>query len=522
MLTDYRVRQREYLLEISRALTAQLNLDELLQMVLEAATKMMTGQAGLIALRGPDGSFAIGASYGLPQALLPYFESLLTDIPDDADRSRFHIPGLADKLGRVVAGLGLRLQQVVALPMPIGRELIGVLYVFRAYGTRFTANDRQVLATFADQAAVAVHNAQLYERLSQEKHRLDAILEYSADGVLILDAAHRVVVFNRALAQLSGWSAAAGLGRHHDEVVRWAHLETNLDLSSAVAGGWPLPSARPLYVEGDLRRQSGGTVSVGITYAPLFDREGRLVNIIANVRDITRFREADEIKSTFISVISHELKTPVALIKGYADTLLREDACWDLETMRESLMIVIEEADRLNQLIDNLLDASRLQAGALPLEIDQVALDALAERVAGHFRTQTGIHQVVVNFPPHFPVVEGDPRRLEQVLNNLVSNAIKYSPAGGRIEVRGRALPNEVVVTVSDQGVGIPFEEQPRVFERFFRGTRERRQRTPGAGLGLYLVKAIVEAHAGRIWVESNPGEGAAFSFAIPRQQTSN
>lgn len=522
MLIDYRVRQREYLLEISRALTAQLNLDELLQMVLKSATSMLAGQAGLIALRGTDGSFTIRASYGLPRALAPYFEPLLADIPDDADQSRFHIPGLAEKLGRIVAGLGLRLQQVVALPMAIKRELIGVLYVFRAYGTRFTADDRQILASFADQAAIAVHNAQLYERISQEKRRLDAILEYSADGVMILNPAHRIVVFNRALVQLSGWSAAESLGHHHDEVIQWARLETDLDLASAAAGGWPLPSARPLYVEGDLRRRNGSTISIGITYAPLFDRDDHLVNIITDVRDITRFREADEIKSTFVSVISHELKTPVALIKGYADTLLRKDACWDQDTMQESLTVIVEEADRLNQLIDNLLDASRLQAGALPLEMDQVALGALAERVASRFRTQTQVHEIVVNFPPDFPAAEGDSGRLEQVLNNMVSNAIKYSPKGGRIEISGRVLPSEVVVTISDQGVGIPFEEQPRVFERFFRGTRERHQRTPGAGLGLYLVKAIVQAHGGRTWVESNPEEGAAFSFAIPRLRTSN
>ena len=522
MLTDYRVRQREYLLEISRALTAQLKLDELLQMVLEAATNMLAGQAGLIALRDPDGSFAIRASHGLPHALTPYFEPLLTDVPDDADPRRFHIPGLAQKLGLVAAELGLRLQQVVALPMAIRREMIGVLYVFRAYGTRFTSDDRQVLASFADQAAVAVHNAQLYERISNEKRRLDAILEYSADGVLILDSGHRIAVFNRALVQLSRWPAAEALGRHHDDVIRWARLETDLDLAGAVAGGWPLPSARPLYVEGDLRRHRGGTVSVGITYAPLFDREGRLVNIIADVRDITRFREADEVKSTFISVISHELKTPVALIKGYADTLLRKDACWEPDMMQESLTVIVEEADRLNNLIDNLLDASRLQAGALPFEVDQVALDALADRVARRFRTQTRIHEIGVRFPPNFPVVEGDPGRLEQVLNNLVSNAIKYSPDGGTIEISGRASPDEVIVTVSDQGVGVPFEEQSRVFESFFRGARERHQRTPGAGLGLYLAKAIVQAHGGRIWVESNPGDGAAFSFTVPRHQISD
>jgi len=516
MLIDYRVRQREYLLEISRALTAQLHLDELLHMVLEAATEILAGQAGLIALRNPDASFTIRASYGLPQALAPYFEPLLADIPDDTDRSRFHIPGIADKLGQIVSGLGLRLQQVVALPMAIRKELIGVLYVFRAYGTRFTANDRQVLASFADQAAIAVHNAQLYERISYEKRRLDAILEYSADGVLILDSAHRVTLFNRALAQLSGWSAANAIGRHHDEVIHWARVETDIDFAKATAGGWPLSSARPIYVEGDLRRRHGGSISVGITYAPLFDREGRLVNIIADVRDITRFREADKVKSTFISVISHELKTPVALIKGYADTLLREDARWDPETTQESLTVIMEEADRLNQLVDDLLDASRLQAGGLSLEIEPVSLDALVEHVAGRFRTQTQEHEIHTRFPDSLPAVYGDAARLEQVLDNLVANAIKYSARGGRIEISGRALSDEVIITVSDEGVGSPFEEQPRVFERFFRGARERNQRTPGAGLGLYLAKSIVQAHGGRIWVESNPAEGASFSFAIP------
>jgi len=518
MLTDYRVRQRDHLLEISRALTAQLDLDDLLEIVLEAAAEMLSGQASLIALRDPDdGSFSIAASYGLPSALVPYFEPLLSDIPDYADPSRFRIPGLAEKLGEVVAGLGLRLEQVVALPMSIRDELIGVLYVFRAYGGRFTANDRQVLASFADQAAIAVYNAQLYERVSQEKRRLDAILEYSADGVLILDSAQRIRVFNRALSRLTGWSASEALEHHHDEVIRWAHLETDRDLSDAVAGGWPLPSARPLYVEGDLRRKNGGTVSVGIIYAPLFGQGGRLVNIIANVRDITRFREADEIKSTFVSVISHELKTPVSLIQGYAETLLRKDARWDPRTRQESLEVILEEADHLNHLIDNLLDASRLEAGKLPLDMERVALDVLAERAVERFGTQTDAHVIEVDFPSDFPTIQGDPRRLEQVFNNLLSNAIKYSPQGGPIKIAGRHNSEEIIVTVTDEGVGIPFEEQPHIFESFFRGSREYQQQTSGAGLGLYLAQAIVEAHDGRIWVESSPGEGAAFSFAIPR-----
>jgi signal transduction histidine kinase len=252
-------------------------------------------------------------------------------------------------------------------------------------------------------------------------------------------------------------------------------------------------------------------------YAPLFGQDRRLVNIIANVRDITRFREADEIKSTFVSVISHELKTPVALIQGYAETLLRKDARWDPKTREESLEVILEEADRLHHLIDNLLDASRLEAGKLPLEKEPLALDALAQRVAERFRTQTDDHEINVSFPEEFPVIRGDPTRLEQVLNNLLSNAIKYSPEGGPIDISGNPATDRVTVTVTDRGVGIPFEEQPHIFESFYRGSREYQQQTAGAGLGLYLAKAIVEAHGGEIWVDSDPGEGAAFSFSLPR-----
>lgn len=523
MALSLRTRHWDYLLRIGQALTAQLDLDTVLQMVLKAAVSLLDGQAGLIALRQPEGRFAIRAVYGLPARLRDYFSILLSDIPEKAGRSDFLIPDLARKLRQVALETALPLRQVVALPMFAGRDLIGVLYVFRAHGSVFTPEERQILTTFADQAAIAVHNAQLYHQLATEKRRLDAILQYSADGVMVLDPAQRITVFNRALSEMTRWPVPEALGRHHDEVIQWHHLDTEMDLSKAIAGGWPLatdagPKA-PLYVEGDLRQRSGGRVSVGITYAPLLDREGRLVNIIGNVRDISRFREADRLKNTFVSIISHELKTPVTIIRGYAETLIRPEAKWDRETLQEGLAVIIEEAEHLNQLIDDLLDASRLQAGALSLQMEEVALDRLAERVVQRFQPQTDNHDIAARFPPDFPTIRGDPRRLEQVLNNLVSNAIKYSPDGGRIRIRGRVRPDEVVVTVTDEGIGIPAPEQSRVFEPFYRVDDSAGRDTEGVGLGLYLAKAIVEAHGGRIWVESEPGKGSAFSFALPRHQ---
>jgi len=478
MLRDYQVRQREYLLEISRAITAQLDLDAVLRLIIQYAVEMLRGRAGLIALRQDDGTFHVRASYGLPAKLPHLFAPLFADIPyrlERTDLARWTIPDLEVKLALVSAALG------------------------------------------TDQAAIAVQNARLYQEVINEKRRLDAIIANSGDGIMILDCEYRVEVFNKALEEMTGVPASRAIGRPCHEVL---DLRDHQQSHSVCETECPLKFKSPgerLYVEGDVMRSDGSVITVGITYSPLFDDDGELVNVIANVRDITRFREAEEMKSTFISVISHELKTPVSLIKGYASTLRREDAKWDEQTLRESLAVIEEESDRLNQLIDNLLDASRLQAGALKLELGYVALDKLAAQTVKKFRTQTHKHILSLDFPPDFPPVLGDSERLRQVLTNLLSNAIKYSPQGGTIRVSGRADDDWVYVAVSDEGIGIPKEEQERIFDRFYRVESSLSRRTQGAGLGLFLVKAVIEAHQGRVWVESAPGQGATFVFALPR-----
>ncbi|NLF10195.1 MAG: HAMP domain-containing histidine kinase, partial [Anaerolineaceae bacterium] len=228
--------------------------------------------------------------------------------------------------------------------------------------------------------------------------------------------------------------------------------------------------------------------------------------------------QAEEMKSTFVSVVSHELKTPVALIKGYAETLRRDDAQWDRDTLREGLDVIGEEADHLTHLIDDLLEASRIQAGGLKLQPTDVHLPRLAEKVVDAFRTQTQVHEFELDFPADFPPVWGDPERLREVVANLVSNAVKYSPAGGKVWVGGRVDRAGVTVYVADKGIGIPAEEQDAIFDRFYRVESGLQRRTEGTGLGLYLVKAVVEAHGGRIWVESAPDRGSIFIFTLPRR----
>jgi signal transduction histidine kinase len=412
----------------------------------------------------------------------------------------------------------------LGLPLAAHEQVIGVIFIFRNYPDLFTPNDRVLLQSFADQAAIAVFNAQLYGQVTYEKKRLDALLDSAADGILILDANLNIERCNEAVERLFGQTREEITGKPHNEIIIWKGEPQGKTLEESVVNGWPLTPNATLYVEGDLERPLPPPLPVGITYAPLLSEENKLRNIIVSVRDITHFRTADELKATFISIVSHELRTPVALIKGYASTLRRDDAKWDKRTINESLAVIEEEADRLSKMVDDLLDASRLQAGGLSLNHADVSLPSLALRVTERFAPQSPKHHLVADFPKNFPVILGDENRLEQVISNLVSNALKYA-SEGEIRISGTVRPEQVIICVSDEGPGIEVKDIPHIFDRFYRSTKAVKQ-TKGAGLGLYLARAIVEAHGGRIWADApapstthrpKPDTGARICFSLPR-----
>jgi signal transduction histidine kinase len=510
MLPDFRVRQRDYLLEIARLLTEELDLEKLLQRILRVAIEMLAGQAGLIALKEAEG-WRVAAAHKIQPAFLSYLQPLLAD----GKVRELDVRELNRMLKDLTYTASLGLLNGTGLPLAAHGQVIGVIFIFRNYPDLFTANDRVLLQSFADQAAVAVFNAQLYGQVNYEKQRLDALLDSAADGILILNSDHSIERSNGAFERLLGMKRDEIVGRDHDDVVRWANQPQGATLQEAEKMGWRLAPDEPLYVEGDLERPLPPPVAVGITYAPLLSAEGKLRNIVVSVRDITHFRTAEEIKSTFISIVSHELRTPVTLIKGYASTLRRDDAKWDKAVVRDSLAVIEDEADRLSKMIDDLLDASRLQAGGLSLNRADVSLPAVATRVAERLGMQSGKSRIVTEFPPKFPVILGDETRLEQVLFNLVSNALKYA-IQGEIRIGGSTAAGQVSVCVSDQGPGIDSRDLPHIFERFYRSTNAVKQ-TKGAGLGLYLARAIVEAHGGRMWADPKPAAGARICFSLPR-----
>ncbi len=516
MLPDARVRQRDYLLEIAKALTQELDINKLLGRILNISIELLAGQAGLIVLRDERSKWKVSVSEGISQpfmrVLLPYLDRMPKSTENPFEEELRQINELLNEL---IDSIATGSFSGVGLPLIVRQRIIGVIFIFRTYRVNFSANDRTLLASFADQAAIAVHNAQLYAHIDSERKRLDTLLNAAAEGVLILDRDSVILDCNRAFSQMVGAREADITGKTHDQVIRWYAPPAMPTLEQAEADGWPLTPNATLYVEGDLQKMSGGSIPVGITYAPLTNEANELVSVIATVIDITRFRQADELKSTFISVVSHELKTPVALIKGYVSTLRRGDVKWDAEIVQDSLQVIEEESDRLTELIENLLDTTRLQSGNLRINRAELDLELLVRQTADRLGKQSQKHTITVEFPPQFPTVIGDEDRLQQVISNLLSNALKYTPKGV-ITVAGTVHPKDVVVCVSDEGDGIAPADVPHIFDRFYRAPESARK-TKGAGLGLYLSKSIVEAHGGKIWIDRQRTHGTRICFSLPR-----
>lgn len=517
MLPDFRVRQRDYLLEIAQAITQELNLDTLLKRILQLTADLLSGHAGLVALRGGNG-WRVAVSHGINPEFVKYLDPILAEVPDHEDPARFEVAYINKILLQIGRRSSWGMLAGVGLPLTVHNNVIGVIFIFRNTRGSFSLDDRKLLQSFANQAAIAVQNAQLYTQLSSEKQRMDAMLDSVADGILIFSTDHVIERANPAFESLYGLPVDKIVGKLYEDIVIFNRIDHGESLKKAEAGGWPLSPQATLYVEGEMIRTGETSIPVGITFAPLYSTEGKLMNIIASFRDISHFREAEEIKSTFVSVVSHELKTPVALIKGYVGTLRRNDANWDREIVQDSLAVIEDEADRLSELINNLLDATRLEAGEFGINASDISIPILVNRVIERFKTQTTKHSFEMDFPEDCPIVLADEARITQVLDNLISNAIKYSPEGGKIRISGEVGVENVIISIQDEGPGIPMGDVPHIFDRFYR-SEDAQKNTAGAGLGLYLARAIIEAHGGSIWADPRSKNGARILFSIPRSE---
>ncbi len=248
------------------------------------------------------------------------------------------------------------------------------------------------------------------------------------------------------------------------------------------------------------------------------ERTKELEQLMEEVSRLHAIRELDRLKSEFISSISHELRTPLGFITGYVTTLLRADVPHSEETRQEFLQIIREESEKLQELVENLLDTSRIQAGSFAVEKKPTDIGELTQKVVEKVQSITDQHSFQLRFEPSLPSVPGDSRRLEQVLHNLLDNAIKYSSQDSQVTISGKIKNNHIQVSVADEGQGIPQTELSKIFNAFYRIPGTDAQKVKGVGLGLTICRAIVEAHGGSIWAESTSGKGSTFYFTLPLQ----
>jgi len=339
------------------------------------------------------------------------------------------------------------------------------------------------------------------------RRRQEAILSATSDGLVIFDTNDRLTFVNPAAERM--------LGRGPEQLVG---LITDI---------WPLVGLQPdpeghVRVTGsqtrEVRLEEPEHLIVDVRIDPVLDESGAYMGAVATLHDVTAEREATQMKNEFVSTVSHELRTPLTSIKGYIDLILDGEAGEVNEIQQEFLGIVKENSDRLVDLINDMLDISRIESGRIVLKVQPLDLGERIEGAANTFRAvldQQG-RAIHVDVPPDLPKAAGDPDRVGQVLINLISNAIKYSPAGGDVDVSASVVDSVVRVGVRDHGIGITPEDQARLFTKFYRVDSSLTREIGGTGLGLSICKSIIELLGGQVGVDSTPGEGSTFWFTLP------
>jgi len=407
---------------------------------------------------------------------------------------------LAEKLGA---------RSLIIAPLQVENRILGAIAVVNKLGGRpFSQEDARLLGMLATHAAMILENARLHARVEEERSRLEAVMASMPSGVLFLDGKGRIVLANPPVEGFLRKKLEEMVGRKAEEAIEHPKLREAL---TKPAEGGELREEVSFQPERDLVLQVRAT--------DVKSPEGKVLGRVAVLHDITELKRVDQMKSEFVSTVSHELRTPLTSIKAFTATLLQRPQL-DEATKREFLQIIDNQCDRLARLINDLLSISRIESGrALEMRWKWVDLGEVIRRVVKAQQPHAKKHELVVEVPDGLPKVAADEDKLEQILTNLVSNAIKYSPEGGPVEIRVVEREDEIEVSVTDHGIGIPEDKLERIFDKFYQVDSSIRRKVGGAGLGLYLTRHLVHAHGGRIWVKSKLGEGSTFFFTIPKRE---
>jgi PAS domain S-box-containing protein len=369
---------------------------------------------------------------------------------------------------------------------------------------RFTAEEVRYLVTLGSQAALATANARLFLNAEIGRQRLAAILASTPDPILVTDQSNRLLLANPAAWQVLSLSMEANEGPIIDQVIRYRELAEMLRASSA----------EKQVKEIDL--PDGRVYSAAATTVIA---EGQRVGRVCVLRDVTHFKELDALKTDFVSTVSHDLRSPLTLMRGYASML--EMVGQLNEQQNNYIQKIVSGVEDMSRLVNNLLDLGRIEAG-INLKVEKASCQEIIEKVISGLQLQAAQKQIQISreIPGEEPTyLEADRALLQQALTNLVENAIKYSRNEGKILLRVNKQPDTVIFEIIDNGIGISPVDQPRLFEKFYRGAQQSSKDQRGTGLGLAIVKSIAERHGGKVWADSKLGKGSMFSLRIPLHQ---
>ena len=520
-----RMKEQATLLETSTAVISSLELETVLNRILEQMGRLLSiHMYAIIALDDQEGAFRIRASRGLSKQFTERLSIMPTE-PDSVTMRALHSgepiqvsdtetdPSYTIRRPRARAE-GYR--ALLAVPLHTKHAPPTALLVFHPTPHVFTENEIQLLVNFANHAAMAIENAILFERsdmkLREQTWRLESLVQSLHDGLILGNLDGKTVYANRRLGVMANLSAHELAGMSVNKIL--ARILSQSHDSEKVK-----KAAQKMYEKGGDRTAeisiSDGerTIYLRLETFDVTDSRGDLIGRGLLLHDITPDRELDRMRASLISTVSHELRTPLASIKGYATTLLAEDVQWDHDSQNEFLNIISNESDHLSDLVNSILDLSRIDAGVLRLERVQCNIEEMIQKAAKQARFNGNSFEV--NLEPELPPLYADPMRLEAVLRNLFENALKYGGENVCLRVDVRMQHKNILFCVSDDGPGIPMEESTRVFESFYRVDDSLTRLEGGAGLGLAICQGLVRAHGGKIWVEPQE-QGACIAFTIP------
>ncbi len=520
--------------EVSRRITESLDLDTVLQEVVDGVRSLTDAQYGAVGVFDDSGRVQDFITSGVT----PKERRLLGDLPKGL--------GLLGYLNEIREPL--RLADLYQHPRSVGfpdnhppiKDLLGapvrhlgeplgsICLLEKEGGGEFSEEDQETLVMFASQAAAAIGNALRHgeerrarDELETERRRLAALVESSPVGVMVVDADTRTFAsVNQEAERILGMSPEPGttLVRYHEVAIYrrtdGEKYETDeRPLVRALDRGDIVRAEEIL-----LDRPDGGTIMVLVNATPIYSDDGEIISAVAVLQDMTPLEEVERLRNEFLAMVSHELRTPLTTIIGCTSVVLRSPDPLHISELLQYFRMIDDQSGHLRDLVNNLLDMTRIEAGALSVTPKPTDVKALVDEAKTAFLRRGVRNAVEVDLDPNLPLIAADNRRIAQVLNNLLSNASKYSPETSTIRVTASQDGDHVTVSVIDGGRGIPSDQLTNLFRKFSRiedGGRERR--VAGEGLGLAICKGIVEAHGGRIWAESGgEGRGTRITFTIP------